>query len=203
MIRKTRWVAALAVLAIVAASGSVQAQVGTKKFKINGSGVGPNGLPLPPSLGGAFSAPHTIVGNANFLGRHNGAGAVHTETADLSDLPNTGIITGTFGSAIPFVFTAANGDQLACDYGRSGAAYVGTYMLVPVSNNPMNWGPGQLYTAIFFADFVPLPAQSTGRFAGVTGSWLMIAVTQPFVLGSTDQLSYSWQGDGQLTFPSP
>ncbi len=54
--------------------------------------------------------------------------------------------------------------------------------------------------ALFVADFVPMSDRCTGRFAGVSGSWLMIARTEPFVLGSTDPVYYSWEGDGSLTF---
>ena len=40
----------------------------------------------------------------------------------------------------------------------------------------------------------------TGKFAGVTGSWVMVARSEPFVLGSDDPVAYSWEGQGQLTF---
>jgi hypothetical protein len=50
------------------------------------------------------------------------------------------------------------------------------------------------------AEFTPA-AGSTGRFAKVVGgSFIMSAVTEPFVLGSADPVGYSWFGDGTLTF---
>lgn len=51
------------------------------------------------------------------------------------------------------------------------------------------------------AEFNPVPSQSTGRFARVTdGSFTMTAVTEPFVLGATDPVRYTWQGDGWIEF---
>ena len=57
--------------------------------------------------------------------------------------------------------------------------------------------------AVWVAEFVVVPEESTGKFAGATGSWIMIARSQPFVLGSDDPVYYSWEGDGQLTFQKP
>ncbi len=118
---------------------------------------------------------------------------MQTDTANF--LPN-GDITGTFGSGSPFVFTALNGDQLACYYGRTdfGASKPGTFTLVPVPA----LGEG-VYVAFFVAEFVPYLPECTGRFAGVTGGWVMYAMTDPFVLGSDEPLSYSWVGQGSLT----
>jgi hypothetical protein len=45
------------------------------------------------------------------------------------------------------------------------------------------------------------PDLSTGKFAGVTGSWVMYARSEPFVLGSSDPVIYSWEGEDELTFP--
>ena len=44
------------------------------------------------------------------------------------------------------------------------------------------------------------PGESTGRFAGVTGSWIMYAYSEPFVLGSDDPAVYRWHGEGSLAF---
>jgi hypothetical protein len=54
--------------------------------------------------------------------------------------------------------------------------------------------------ALWIAEFVTLPDQSTGKFAGVTGSWIMVARSAPFVLGSADPVYYWWQGEGRLRF---
>jgi hypothetical protein len=193
MIRKFGWntvaapLVALVALLVVACAPA-QAQV--KPWKITGNGVGPLGLPLP---GDPVPRPHSIVGNATHLGRHTGEGSVLTDTNNLEFYPD-GTITGEFGSADPFVFTGANDEILTCNYGRTaeGASTPGTFELVPVS-------PG-VYVAHFIAEFVPVPEECTGKFAGVTGSWVMYAVSEPFVLGSSDPLYYSWEGAGSLTF---
>ena len=54
--------------------------------------------------------------------------------------------------------------------------------------------------AAWIAEFVAVPEESTGKFAGVTGSWIMYAFSEPFVLGSDDPVDYSWEGEGSLTF---
>ena len=56
------------------------------------------------------------------------------------------------------------------------------------------------YVSWFIAEFVPVSADCTGKFAGVTGSWIMYAVSEPFLLGSTEPINYSWEGNGQLNF---
>ena len=167
----------------------------TKPFKITGSGVGPLGLPLP----GEPARPHSIVGNATHLVRHTGAGSVRTDSAVFN--PDTGTIQGEFGSGDPFVFTAANGDQLVCHYGRTdkGATEPGTFELTIVGATD----DGHLIVeALFIAEFVVQP-ESTGKFAGATGSWIMYARTEPFILGTSDPVIYSWEGEGTLTFQKP
>jgi hypothetical protein len=173
-------------IALALAHPEAKAQV--KPFKITGEGVGPHGIPLPGD-----SAPHTAVGNANFLGKYSGAGEVETLTADFNA---DGTITGTFQSPVPFVFTAANGDNLACFYGNPdhGAANLGTFTLVPVP------GMSGWYIAHWVAEFVPYDPECTGRFQGVRGGWIMYATSDPFELGSTDPAGYSWEGEGKLDF---
>lgn len=163
------------------------AEAQVKSFKISGAGVAPTGVPLP----GQGSRPHSIIGKASYLGWHHGDGSVVTETAVFEA---DGRITGTFGSGEPFVFVGLNGDVLACNYGRDAAGNpTGTFTLFPA-------GVPGTYVALWIADFVPLGDQCTGEFAGVSGSWVMYAVSAPFQLGSSDPLYYAWQGSGLLTF---
>lgn len=178
--------AAFAVLVLLSHSADAQ----LKPFKISGAGVGPIGLALP----GQPARPHWIVGNATHLGRHYGEGSFQADVNNLV-FHGDGRITGEFGSGSPFVFTGADGDILSCQYGRTafGASTPGTFEMVPTGD------PG-MYVAYFIAEFVPVSADCTGKFAGVTGSWVMYAVTEPFLLGSDDPLYYSWEGDGALNF---
>ncbi len=194
MIPFPRWKMSIAALAMVVtlAGGAAQAQV--KPFKISGTGVAPSGLPLP----GQEPRSHWSVGVATHLGLYFGNGKVQTDSAAFD--PATGHIAGEFGSGSPYVFTAANGDQLVCWYGRTdhGAAKPGTFELTIVDI----LADGSLVVeAKFIAEFVVQPKDSTGKFAGVTGSWIMYAQSLPFVLGSDDPLFYSWEGAGSLKFP--
>lgn len=133
------------------------------------------------------------MGNATHLGKHHGEGWIRTNSLNPADG------TGTFGSGSHFVFTGANGDILSCNYGRTdlGASTPGTFALIPVD------APNGVYMAIFVAEFVPISAECTGKFQGVTGSWVMYAVTKPFVIDATGingPIEYSWEGSGELTF---
>ena len=191
--RLNRVVGPLTALAVVLTLACHKAQAQVKPFKITGEGVAPFGLPLP----GQDARPHSIVGNATHLGRHTGEGSVKTDSVVFD--PTTGRIIGEFGSGAPFVFTGANGDELVCYYGRTdfGASKPGTFELTILDV----LADGSLVVeALFIAEFVPQPDECTGMFAGVTGSWVMYATTEPFVLGSNDPVNYSWQGQGSLTF---
>jgi hypothetical protein len=193
-----RWNVLLPTAAVVLATFTLMttpaaAQV-VKPFKITGSGEGPNGLPLPQQP----PRPHWIVGEATHLGRHYGEGTVRTDTAVVD--PETGKIVGEFGSGSPFVFVGANGEHLVTWYGRTdhGATEPGTFELTILGVT----GEGALIVqALWIAEFVAVPEESTGKFAGVTGSWEMIARSEPFILGTETPVQYSWEGDGQLTFP--
>lgn len=191
MVRKPIAVAfAACMVALALGQGRVEAQ--TEPFKIVGAGQGPYGLPLP----GQPARPHWAVGVASGLGLYYGEGTVETDSAaDQHD----GTITGQFGSGSPFVFTGANGDKLVCWYGRTahGASKPGTFTLTILEV----LSDGSLVVeAAWIAEFVAVPDQSTGRFAGVTGSWVMYAYSAPFVLGSDDPVDYWWHGEGTLTF---
>lgn len=186
----------LAALAAVMVFADQKADAQDRPFKISGAGAGPDGLPLP----GQPAREHWVVGEATYLGRHTGDGTVRTDSAALD--PNTGHITGEFGSGGPYTFTGANGDKLVCYYGRTdfGASKPGTFDLAIVDI----LADGSLVVeALWIADFVVQPNLSTGRFAGVTGSWVMYAQSEPFVLGSNDPVYYSWQGQGTLKFVTP
>jgi hypothetical protein len=181
-----RLVALATVLAVACSTASAK----TKPFQIVGAGIAPDGFPFPGQ-----SAPHWAVGEGSFLGLYFGQGAVQNDS--ITFLTN-GDATGTFESAGPFVFTGTNGDKLACFYGSPLYGPQGTYYLLH-EGGPV--GPGGTYQAFFLADFVPYDPACTGKFAGVSGGWTMLAITEPFVLGSTDPIGYEWQGKGSLTFP--
>lgn len=199
MIRNVRWFAAVAVVAMMMlAAASAQAQV--KPFKITGGGIAPDGLPLP----GQEGRHHLSVGTATHLGKYTGDGTVATDSAEFN--AGTGTIQGEFGSGIPYTFTAANGDKLVCIYGRAAgnpaagehpASEPGTFELTIVESTP----DGLVVTAAFVAEFVVQPELCTGRFKGVTGSWIMYAFTEPFLLGSSEPIVYTWEGEGELKFP--
>jgi hypothetical protein len=196
MVAMTRVSSVVSSLLIVAgilavASPQAQAQV-TKPFKISGAGVGPVGLPLPDQ----DPRTHWAAGQATHLGAYCGAGEVETDSAELQP---DGTIAGEFGSGSPFVFTGANGDELVCWYGRTdhGASTPGTFVLTILQ---INADGSMLVEAAWIAEFVPDPDESTGKFAGVKGSWTMYAYSSPFILGSSDPVDYSWDGEGTLTF---
>jgi hypothetical protein len=179
---------ALVVVTFALALGQGQADAQVKPFKITGSGVAPNGLSLIPGVPG----PHSSTGQATELGNHTGAGF-------FTLLDYTSPLTAEFSSAPTYVFTAANGDKLVVTYGDvdNGAASPGEVTLTPHSDGS--------FSAVFVAEFNPVPSQCTGRFAKVTGgSWLMIAKSSPFFIDPTmpftSPFTYTWEGVGTLTF---
>ncbi len=154
-------------------------------FNINGGGPAPDGLPV--FVGG--TAPHTATGTGTDLGNYTGAGTFELLSLDPATL------TGTFQGT--FVFVASNGDRLATTYG-AGAGNPGTFTLTPTASG--------LVVATFVAEFTPVAALSTGRFAQVTGGgFLMVATSAPFALvpnaqGYTPAFTYTWVGQGLLDF---
>jgi hypothetical protein len=188
------FVSLLAMLVAVSAVPNVQADGHVvKAFKIKGAGVAPDGLPLP----GQEPRGHWIRGEATGLGHHCGEGTVRTDWA--APQPD-GTIAGEFGSASPFVFRGEDGDRLVVYYGRTdhGASKPGTFVLTILDVLDDN---SLVVEAAWIAEFVAVTDQCTGKFRGVTGSWIMYAYSKPFVLGSSDPLAYSWEGKGELTFP--
>ncbi len=173
---------ALVVAVLTLACHEAEAQV--KPFKVTGGGTAPDGL----SLFGAAS-PHNATGTATHLGNYSGdEGIAKVLTVDFATL------TGTFHGT--FVFVAANGDRLACNYGDPG-----TFAVTPSTEVA-----GE-FVVEFVAEFTPDPALSTGQFANVTGgSFTMTATTESFAAldidadGFTPPFAYTWEGSGSLTF---
>jgi hypothetical protein len=109
----------------------------------------------------------------------------------------TSPLTAEFSSAPTYVFAAANGDKLAVTYGdvNNGATSPGEVTLTPHSDGS--------FSAVFVAEFNPVPSLSTGRFAKVTGgSFVMIAKSSPFFLVGTASTPflYTWEGEGTIEF---
>jgi hypothetical protein len=167
---------------LVLASPQTHAQV-VKPFKVTGAGTA-DYVPIVPLV----PVTHTAIGEGTELGRYHGAGKVQL-------LEFTSPTTADFDSGVPFVFAAANGDKLVCTYGdtTNGAAEPGKVTLYPTA--------GGLFIAVWVAEFNPVLAECTGRFAKlIDGSFTMTAVTEPFVLGAFDPVGYAWAGEGTLTF---
>jgi hypothetical protein len=175
------------VVVLACSQGPAQAQV-VKPFKISGGGPAPDGLSLIPGV----PSVHYATGQATELGRYSCEGMF--TLLPLAPPPGA---SATFSSAPYCTFTAANGDVLTCTYGvvSNGADGPGVVTLSPD-------GPGH-FTAVFVAEFNPVPGLCTGRFAKVTGGgFLMIAMSSPFsILGTqTTPFTYTWEGNGSLTF---
>ena len=172
----------IAIAATIVLALPAEAQV--KPFKITGGGIATEGLPLTPGIPG----PHWAVGEATELGRYYGEGA-------FTLLNFTGPTTANFSSAIDFVMVGANKDKLVFTYGdtTNGAVEPGEVVLSYV-------GEGK-FVAVFTAEFNPVIAKCTGRFAKVSGgSFIMVATSDPFVLGAHDPVGYTWEGAGELEF---
>jgi hypothetical protein len=185
MIRNARFVT-LAVCTFALAFAQTRAQAQVKPLKITGGGLAPDGIALAPGT----PAPHWAVGTATELGKYYGSGFFQI-------LDYTSLVTAEFSSAPEFVFTAANGDELAMTYGvvGNGAKQPGQVTLFPAADGS--------FTAVFVAEFNPVPADSTGRFANVTGgSLIMTAISEPFFITgpTTTPFAYTWSGEGTLTF---
>lgn len=180
--RRHSLIPALAIGLLVVVGAPARAQL-VKPFKVTGAGTA-DYIPIVPFV----PVHHDATGQATHLGRYHGEGSYQL-------LGFTGPTTGIFGSASPFIFVGANGDQIAFTYGdtTNGAAGPGQVALFPAT--------GGLVYAVWVAEFNAVPAQCTGRFASlIGGSFIMIAISDPFVLGGTDPVGYSWSGQGTITF---
>ena len=182
--------ALLAVFVVACGTANAQSKPLMKPFKMTGVGLA-EFIPLPPPpgdpIGEANMADHFAVGTATHLGEYFGEGTEQTEMF-------TGPLEAQFSSAVPFVFTGANGDDLAFHYGRVdfGAAVPGSVELYPQDDGT--------FIAVFFAEFTPVFELCTGRFEKVIGgSFFMVAITEPFVLGTFEPpVVISWEGEGAL-----
>jgi len=164
----------IALVAALTVCHTVEAQV--KPFKVKGGGNAPDGLSV---VGGV--SPYTMSGTATQLGKYSGFGIAQV----------TGPVSFTGG----YVFVAANGDRLVCEH-------PGTFTTHPD-------GQGRFF-AVFDATFSPtnltinnITYASTGRFANVSGSFRMIAITGSFdIVGvATTAFDLEWQGAGSFSFP--
>jgi hypothetical protein len=183
---RNRLIGTLTVCALFLVLAQNRAEAQVKPFTVVGGGYAPDGIALVPGTPG----PHWAVGAATELGIYYGAGFFQI-------LEYTSATTAEFSSAPDFVFTAANGDALAVTYGvvSNGAKQPGEVTLYP--------NPNGSFSAVFVAEFNPIPSQCTGRFANVTGgSFEMVAISEPFFLegATTTPFVYFWSGEGTLTF---
>jgi hypothetical protein len=159
-------------------------------FAINGGGPAPQGLPLAPYVLG----PHSATGTASFLGQYTGSGTFEHDPLVID--PATGLVTANFQGT--FTFVAANGDRLVTHYGTGF-----TGKLTGQLSADGTAVVGVQFDAIFTID----GAQSTGRFAGASGSWRMIAHADSISLvsmvpGYSAPFDYTWTGGGTITFAS-
>ena len=162
----------------------------TRAFAITGGGTAPQGIALAPFV----QVPHPTTGTASFLGNYTGLGMFEHDPLVIN--PTTGAVTANFQGDCTFV--AANGDKLVTHY---GTGYTGK--LTGQLSADHTAVVGIQYDAIFTID----GAQSTGRFAGASGSWRMIAHADSISLvsmvpGFTAPFDYTWTGGGTITFPS-
>ena len=182
--------ALLALFVVACGTANAQSKPLMKPFKMTGVGLA-DYIPLPPPPeelpGKANMAYHFAIGTATHLGKYFGEGIEQT-------VMSTGPLTAQFSSAVPFVFTGANGDDLAFHYGRVdfGAAVPGFVELYPQDDGK--------FIAVFFAEFTPVLELCTGRFEKVIGgSFFMVATTEPFVPGTFEPpVAISWEGEGAL-----
>jgi hypothetical protein len=157
-------------------------------FAITGGGTAPQGLPLAPFVKG----PHPTTGTASFLGDYTGLGMFEHDPLVID--PATGLVTANFQGDCAFV--AANGDKLVTHYGTGFTGKMTGHLSADGTAVV-----GIQFDAIFTID----GAQSTGRFAGASGNWRMIAHAETVPLagtipGHTAPFDYTWTGGGTIIF---
>ena len=164
-------------------------------IKVSGCGISES---IPTVVGS--TSPHWAngkmqIGEPGECYEYRGAGVVRLDkpVTDPTKLP----ATFDFSSPVPFVFSTEEGD-LACLYGRADvdAKDPGLVTLYPVPGA----GPTMVY-AKFYAEFNPVLAECTGRFAKlVGGSFFLTAVSDPFDITNPVHVPYKWYGSGTLEF---
>jgi hypothetical protein len=159
-------------------------------FAINGGGPAPQGIALAPFV----KVPHSATGTASFLGQYTGSGMFEHDPLVID--PATGLVTANFQGT--FTFVAANGDKLVTHYGTGFTGKMTGHLSADGTAVV-----GVQFDAIFTID----GAQSTGRFAGASGSWRMIAHAESVSLASmvpgfTAPFDYTWTGGGTIIFAS-
>ena len=171
--------------ALLTLATATQADAQVKPFEVTGGGTADK---LAVQTGEPVF--HEATGTATHLGAYSGEGMYVLDAF-------TGQTTAEFSSAVPFVFTAANGDKLVCDYGH-GPLGPGKVTLNVLGITPA----GEIIVeAVFVAEFTPVLDQCTGRFAQlVDGSFVMVATAEPTILGSEEPVGYTWEGEGWLEF---
>jgi len=182
---------------------SLQAQ--NMPFQMAGLGDAPEGISL------SEAKPHTSIGGGNVLGPHEGAGSFEILAGPFPSFDSKGnlvSLSATFTSGpTGYNFTSREG-TLATDYGvgPSGSTFAPGNVFLKVLDVE---GPIALVSAQFFANFEIDPAESTGKFAGWSGRWLMDAKsTRPFRLnlltGTSEPFRYIWRSrPGTATINSP
>jgi hypothetical protein len=157
-------------------------------FAIAGGGPAPQGVALSPDV----TVPHSATGVASFLGAYTGSGNFEHDPLVIN--PATLGVTANFQG--DFTFVAANGDKLVTHY---GTGYTGK--MVGQLSADFTTIVSVQFDAIFTID----GAQSTGQFAGASGSWRMIAQASNVSLagmipGHTAAFDYTWTGGGTIVF---
>jgi hypothetical protein len=174
-------------LSYEAADGQGRGDQKALPFAITGGGPAPQGIALAPDV----LVPHTATGVASFLGAYTGSGTFEQQNLQISP---TGAVTADFQGS--FTFVAANGDKLVTTYGAGFTGKV-TAQLSADGTTLL----GVQFDAVFTID----GAQSTGQFAGASGSFRMIANADSISLASmvqgyTAPFDYTWTGGGTIVF---
>ena len=157
-----RLLTVFALCAVFGAIGQSETLAQVKPFKVRGEGT----VAAFPGLG-----PQSFytTGNASHMGRYTSSGTVGA----TSETTFAGDVT----------FTAANGDELTCDFAGSIT---------------LNGGPPMFDSSKWDADFTPM--SGTGRFKNARGSFRLIAKTGEFHVLEKD-IPFTWSGNGFLKFP--